>query len=281
MDIKTNTIHRGDCRALPLVKWAGGKRSIMDKLTFRIPNEFNRYYEPFVGGGAVFFETGFKDAHLSDMNNDLVTMYNVVKTSPHELIDELKPHAANHSKEYFYEIRSQHELTDKIEIAARFMYLNKTCFNGLYRVNKSGKFNVPFGSYKNPNIVQEDNILSCNKVLQNVDILHRSYDEIDAKNGDFTYFDPPYYPVNETYFTTYTKYGFSKEDHIKLRDFAIELCNNGVKVMISNSNTPAIRELYDIPEFNIDEIIAPRYISCNGKKRVPAKELIITGGYKS
>lgn len=267
--------------ASPLVKWAGGKRSIMGELTSRMPDEINRYYEPFVGGGAVFFETEFDNASLSDLNSDLVMMYNVVKTSPYELIEMLKTHAKNNSKEYFYEVRLQHELIDPLEIAARFMYLNKTCFNGLYRVNKSGRFNVPFGSYKKPNIVQEENILACNNVLQKVTVSHHSYDKIDAKNGDFVYFDPPYYPENETYFTTYTKYGFSKGDHIQLRDFAIELCNSGVKVMISNSNTPAIRELYNRPEFDISMIIAPRYISCNGKKRVPAKELIITGGYKS
>ena len=276
-----NNIQTNVTSASPLVKWAGGKRSIMNELTSRMPNKINNYYEPFVGGGAVFFATQFNNANLSDLNSDLIMVYNVVKTSPNELIEMLKNHAENHTKEYFYEVRSQHDLTDPIEIAARFMYLNKTCFNGLYRVNKSGKFNVPYGSYKRPNIVQEENILKCNKVLQEVSVSHISYDKIDVKPGDFVYFDPPYYPENGTYFTTYTKYGFSKKDHIKLRDFASKLCNNGVKVMISNSNTPTIKELYDTPQFNIDMIIAPRYISCNGKKRVPAKELIITGGYNS
>lgn len=263
----------------PFVKWAGGKRSIMDKLTQRMPNEFNKYYEPFIGGGAVFFTMGFNNANLSDLNLDLITTYNAVKTKPSELISVLKNHEMNNCKEYFYDIRSNHNLTDMVEIGARFIYLNKTCFNGLYRVNKSGKFNVPFGNYKKPNIVQEDNIQSCSIILQNTIIQHCGYSDIFPKSEDFVYFDPPYYPINETYFTTYTKYGFSKDDHIKLHNFALELCNNGVKIMISNSNTDFIRKLYNTSDFNTDIILAPRYISCNGNRK-PVEELIITGGYE-
>ena len=127
-----------DLRALPFVKWAGGKRSIMNELVSRMPSDFIKYHEPFVGGGAVFFAMGFSNASLSDLNSDLVTVYNVVKDAPDELIQLLKEHAANHSKEYFYDIRLQHDMNIPLEIAARFVYLNKTCFNGLYRVNKSG-----------------------------------------------------------------------------------------------------------------------------------------------
>lgn len=264
----------------PFVKWAGGKRSIMDELTQRMPDKFNEYYEPFVGGGAVFFTNNFSNANLSDMNSDLITTYNTVRDRPSELISVLKDHEMNNSKEYFYDVRSRHHLADMIEISARFIYLNKTCFNGLYRVNKSDKFNVPFGNYKKPNIVQEDNIRSCSIALQDAIIHQYGYDHILARSGDFVYFDPPYYPINETYFTTYTKHGFSQDDHIKLHDFALKLCDNGVKVMLSNSNTNFIRKLYNESDFNINIILAPRYISCNGDRK-PVEELIITGGYKS
>ena len=264
----------------PFVKWAGGKRSIMDKLTQRMPNEFNNYYEPFVGGGAVFFTLNFNMANLSDLNPDLITTYNIVRDKPSELISALENHEMANCKEYFYNVRSEHDLTDAVEISARFIYLNKTCFNGLYRVNKSGEFNVPFGNYKKPNIVQIDNIKACSKKLQTATIRHRNYNDISPESGDFVYFDPPYYPVNKACFTTYTKYGFSQADHIELHSFTSKLCNNGVKVMISNSNTEFIRSLYDTPEFNIDIISAPRYINYNGN-RTPVEELIITGGYES
>lgn len=262
----------------PFVKWAGGKRGIMDKLVQRMPNRFNNYYEPFVGGGAVFFTKRFNNANLSDLNSDLIITYNVIKSTPFQLISLLKEHNIHNCEKYFYNIRSKHNLINPIEIAARFIYLNKTCFNGLYRVNKSGEFNVPYGKHKNPNIIQEENILACNTTLQNTVICHHRYTDIKPKDGDFVYFDPPYYPINEKYFTTYTKYGFSKNDHIELHDFALKLCDNGVKIMISNSNTDFIRKLYNTTDFNVDTILAPRYISCNGDRK-PAEELIITGGY--
>jgi len=263
----------------PFIKWAGGKRSIMEKITSMLPSEFNTYHEPFIGGGAVLFSLAPPVANISDYNADLVTTYNVVKNNPNELISALEVHKDNNSKEYFYTVRAMHDLANTIEVAARFIYLNRTCFNGLFRVNKSGEFNVPFGSYKNPNIVQRQTILACHRALQEVTISHNSYIDTDAASGDFVYFDPPYYPENEAYFTSYTKYGFSHIDHVQLRDFAAHLCNNGVQVMLSNSNTQAIRELYELPQFTITEITAPRRISCDASKRVPAKELIITGGY--
>lgn len=263
----------------PFIKWAGGKRSIMNELTARMPIEYSAYIEPFLGGGAVFFSILPDVASLSDYNADLVTTYNIVKTSPYELIDMLETHKTNNSKEYFYNIRAQQDLTDPMEIAARFVYLNRTCFNGLYRVNRSGGFNVPYGSYKSPDITQKAAILACSAALKTIPISHHSYDEITPTVGDFVYFDPPYYPEDEAYFTSYTKYGFAKDDHIRLRDFAVELCDRGVQVMLSNSNTPTIMELYDLPQFHITPISAPRRISCNANNRTPAKELIITGGY--
>lgn len=263
----------------PFLKWAGGKRSIMDEITTRMPRDFNTYHEPFVGGGAVFFSTEQRKAMLSDYNADLVTTYNIVKNSPYKLIDALEIHKANHSKEYFYTIRAKHDLEGDVEKSARFIYLNRTCFNGLFRVNRSGEFNVPLGSYKNPDITQKISIMDCHRALRGVSISHNSYSEITPSAGDFVYFDPPYYPENEAYFTSYTKYGFTHEDHVSLRNFALDLCTRGVQVMLSNSNTPAIRELYDLPQFTISEITAPRRISCNVSNRTNAKEVIITGGY--
>ena len=272
-------VNQKDLRALPFVKWAGGKRSIMKEIVSRMPRDFIKYHEPFVGGGAVFFAMGFSDASLSDLNSDLIVVYNVIKDTPNELVQLLKEHDANNSKEYFYDIRLQNDLDVPLEIAARFIYLNKTCFNGLYRVNKSGGFNVPYGSYKKPNIVQEDNIMACHKALAKTSISNCAYDDIDANSEDFVYFDPPYYPKDNNSFTTYTKYGFNRDDHIRLRDFAAELCNKGVKVMISNSDVGFVREIYDTPQFHIDNILAPRNISCDGKNRKSVGELIITGGY--
>lgn len=265
-------------KTTPFIKWAGGKRGIMKELVSRFPKNINNYYEPFVGGGAVFFTNNFKNSNLSDLNQDLIITYNIIKNNPKELIDLLIIHNKNHSKEYFYKIRLQHNLTNPIEIASRFIYLNKTCFNGLYRVNKSGEFNVPFGKYKNPNIIQKDNILACHNKLENTNIKYQEYNKINSKAGDFVYFDPPYYPIDQKYFTSYTKYGFTQKDHIELRDFALNLIDNGVNIMISNSDTKYTRELYNIPEFKINTIIAPRYINANGN-RIPIKELIITGGY--
>jgi len=260
--------------AQPFIKWAGGKRNLLDKLQKNIINDYDNYYEPFIGGGALFFKINTENGYISDINTDLITTYNVVKYFPLDLIKALKNHSENHTKEYYYLIRSQHNLTDIVEIAARFIYLNKTCFNGLYRVNKSGKFNVPIGSYKNPNIVQEQNILACSKALQKTDIKNINFYDINPKSGDLVYFDPPYDPINDTSFTTYTKDDFKRNEQIKLRDFALKLYENGVYVIISNSNTEFIRDIYSSYIFNINIINAPRNISCKSRKSV--EEVIIT-----
>jgi DNA adenine methylase len=243
-----------------------------------MPKSFCNYYEPFVGGGALFYEIhGTIDkAYLSDKNLDLIITYQVVKNNVEELIKQLIVHSLKHDPDYYYKVRARHNLQDPIKIAARFLYLNKTCYNGLYRVNKKGEFNVPVGRYKNPNIIQESNLQLCSKALQKAKIEYRSYLSIDPKAGDFVYCDPPYHPINGSSFTSYTKGDFNDDDQIQLRDFAISLHNKGAKVMLSNSNTEFIRNLYKNKPFNVKIVNAPRFVNCKPGGRDNVEEVLIT-----
>lgn len=204
------------------------------------------YYEPFVGGGAVFFDLLPETAELSDLNKELVITYNVIKNNIDELIALLKKHI--YDKEYYLEVRAKNieDLSD-VEIASRFIFLNRTCFNGLYRVNKKGQFNVPFGRYNNPVICDGKNLRRVSRELQNVTIKHQDYKTVlkTAKQGDFIYFDPPYFPLNRTSsFTAYTSEGFLEKEQTELRDTFVELHKRGCFVMLSNSDTPFINDLY-------------------------------------
>lgn len=276
-DIDDEEISPGD-GATPFVKWVGGKRSIIGELVTRLPREFNSYYEPFVGGGALFFALNgrLKNAFLSDTNFDLVLAYKAIKKDPARLIDQLEKHAKKHNSTYYYKIRKQHLLRDEIDIAARFIYLNRTCYNGLYRVNKKGEFNVPMGKYANPNIVQRENITACNQVLQKAQIWYHEFDKISPQRGDFVYFDPPYHPTNDTSFTSYTKLDFSEKDQLRLRDFALHLHNQGVYVMLSNSDASFIRTIYSGSVFHLQTVQAPRLVNCKPTKRNAVNELLIT-----
>jgi len=262
------------------VKWAGGKRNIINELRDRLPKRFNAYYEPFLGGGAFFFEicTHFLDnAFLSDINLELILAFNVIKRDPEPLISLLEDHALKHSNDYYYRIREQHDLQDPVKIAARFIYLNKICYNGLYRVNKKGYFNVPVGRYTNPTIFRRDNLVACSKALENVCIEFRAFDTVKPQTGDFVYCDPPYYPLDKTSrFTNYTGANFNEEDQLRLRNFAHTLHQSGVFVMLSNSDTEFIRDLYAASPFSINMVESPRYINCKPGKRNPVNELIIT-----
>ncbi len=264
--------------ATPFVKWVGGKRSIIGDLVARLPQNFNGYWEPFAGGSALFFENADRltAAHLSDNNFDLVITYNVIKRDPEPLIRRLEEHAAKHSSDYYYKVRAQHELQGPVEIAARLIYLNRTCYNGLYRVNKRGEFNVPVGSYKNPNVVAEDNLRACNKALAGAIIECRDFDTTTPQAGDFGYFDPPYHPTINSSFTNYTKLDFTEQDQVRLRDFAVKLGKEGVHVMLSNSDTPFIRDLYKDKAFTIGTVQAPRMINCKPNKRGTVSEVLIT-----
>ena len=266
----------------PFVKWVGGKRSIINELLQRIPKQINNYYEPFVGGGALFFEiyNMVNHSYLSDLNADLVVSYNIIKNEPQKLIELLNKHKKNHIEEYYYKIRAMHELQDPIQKAARFIYLMQTCFNGLYRVNKKNEFNTPIGSYKKPNICNKKNIFAVNQALQHATIKHQDFTKITPQKGDFVYFDPPYYPPSKDSFTKYIvnlvlNNGFNEKDQTRLKDFALELTKAGINIMISNSDAEFIIDLYK-KNFNINIVSALRGINCKADKRQPVQEVIIT-----
>jgi DNA adenine methylase len=270
----------------PFVKWVGGKRQLLRQfreLGLYPPEDFNpitnTYYEPFVGGGAVFFDLLPKNAELSDLNNELVTTYNVIKNNVDELIQSLQKHI--YDKEYYLEVRAKkvEDLSD-VEVASRFIFLNRTGFNGLYRVNKSGQFNVPFGRYNNPVICDEDNLRRVSDALQDVTITHQDYKNVlkTAKSGDFIYLDPPYYPINATSsFTSYTAEGFLEKEQTELRDTFVKLHKKGCFVMLSNSDTPFINELYSgLDGITINKITAGRAINSKGSGRGKITEVLVT-----
>ena len=270
----------------PFLKWVGGKRQLLEqfRLTKLYPPEFfdptrNSYFEPFVGGGAVFFDLLPERGYLSDLNRELVITYNVIKNNVDELIRSLKEH--KNDKEYFLKVRSQdtNKLSD-IAIASRFIYLNRTCFNGLYRVNSQGKFNVPFGKYSNPQICDEQNLRNVSNALSGVEIKHQDYKEVlkKAKKGDYIYFDPPYYPVSKTAsFTSYTSESFLDKEKIELRDVFVELHNRGCFVMLSNSDTPFINKIYSgINGVRITKVYAGRAINSKGSGRGKITEVLVT-----
>ena len=244
-----------------------------------MPEAFRTYWEPFVGGGALFYEANgrISQAVLSDINAELMTCYSAVKQDPEPLIAALESHASRHSKTYYYAVRSQHTLQDPTEVAARLIYLNRTCFNGLYRVNRKGEFNVPIGSYTNPQIVNEAKLRACSEALQSAKVEVIDFMDIKPSDGDFVYCDPPFDPLSVTAsFTSYTKGSFGPQDQINLRDTALEWHRAGVKVIISNSDTDFIYDLYDSGPFTIRVVQAPRMVNSKADKRGPVNELVIT-----
>jgi len=261
----------------PFLKWAGGKTRLISQYKEYFPNHYHTYYEPFLGGGAVFFHLQPSHAVLTDINADLVLTYRCVRDNLGELITLLQAHQQRHNSEYYYDVRNYHNGTN-VQKAARFIYLNKTCFNGLYRVNSQGKFNVPVGKYKNPGICQEEILKLASQTLKKVEIKQANFDEVlnyATDSNDFVYFDPPYYPLNKTSnFTAYSNFSFDEHQQIKLRDIFIKLADKGVKVMLSNSDCPFIHELYS--GFNIHTISAARSINSNAQKRGKITELLVT-----
>lgn len=266
-------------KTYPVIKWVGGKRQLMNQLMENIPKSFNTYFEPFFGGGALFFELQPKNAYISDINFELINLYCVIRDNPSELIAELCKHEI--SKEYFLKLRNldrngeYSRLTD-IQKASRFIYLNKTCFNGLYRVNAKGQFNVPFGKYKNPKIFDKANLLKCSDLLKKTKIKSESFEGIlnNVKKGDFVYLDPPYAPLNRTSnFTSYTKEGFGIEMQIKLKELCDELNQKKVFFMLSNSDTELINDLYQ--EYNINKILASRMVNSKAHLRGKIFEVLV------
>ena len=269
----------------PFVKWAGGKRQILDKLKEYVPVEYNTYYEPFVGGGALLFELAPKHAVINDLNKELMNTYKVLcdEEKFKKMCRVLNNYEANHSEEFYYEIRNKdrnkntyNKLSDYTR-AARTIYLNKACFNGLYRVNSKGEFNVPYGKKTKVNTYDGNNLITVSNYLtmNDIKILNVDYKEAlkTAKKGDFVYIDPPYYS-DTAIFTNYTETGFNKDSQRELAFVFKELSDKGVFVMLSNYNTTLIQDLYK--GYHIHLIEAKRNINANAKKRGSVFEVIIT-----
>lgn len=268
----------------PITKWVGGKRQLLPELQSLLPTSYNNYFEPFVGGGALLFSLAPKKAVINDLNSDLINLYITVREEPKKLLELLELHQVNNSKEYYLKIRALDRSEDfnnltKVEKAARLLYMLKVDFNGMYRVNSKGQFNVPYGKYKNPQIANTENIEIVSEYFNKHEIIILNDDFSraveGAKIGDLVYFDPPYIPVSETSnFTSYTSAGFGSNEQKRLRDLFFELSDAGVYVMLSNSDTKLTRELYG--QANIHEVQAMRVINSNAKRRGKIGELIIT-----
>ena len=262
------------------VKWAGGKKQLLEQFNRFFPKKINRYIEPFVGGGAVLFYVlkihKPKEVFIFDINSELINTYEVIRDDVENLIKELHKLKQLHNKETYYKIREEDpKLLSKLTNASRFIYLNKTCFNGLYRVNSKGGFNVPIGSYKNPAIVNEEELREISKLLQRVKIKNASFEEClkYAKKDDCVYFDPPYYPLKKSSFTTYTKGNFLDKEQEQLKEIFKELDKRGCKVMLSNSDTDFIKNLYKGYKAHI--VKATRMINCDATKRGKINEVVI------
>ena len=278
----------------PFLKWVGGKRQLLPEIKKHLPNNFSSYYEPFIGAGAVFFHLVPNKAFINDLNSELILTYQSIKDHLNELIEELKSHQSKNSKDYFYEVRNWdrnddfNTLNDYVK-AARLIYMNKVVFNGLYRVNSKGHFNVPYGTYKNPNILDEKLLINISKFLNQSDIQITSTDYQEAVKGagigDLVYFDPPYDPISDTSaFTSYQKDGFSKQNQIELKLCADRLVEKGAKVILSNANTEFINDLYNnkIKDasahgnyYDIHFVDASRHINSKADGRGKIKEVLI------
>ena len=269
----------------PFVKWAGGKRQIMPEIKKYVPENYDTFYEPFVGGGAVFFELAPKKAVINDYNSELMNVFECIKDEVKfdKMCSELNHHEANHSEEYYYQVRNidrdvkkYNKLAD-YKKAARTIYLNKACFNGLYRVNSKNEFNVPFGKKEKVNTYEGQNlgVVHCILNFNDIKLLSTDFEEAvkDAKKGDFVYLDPPYDSDTST-FNDYTENGFNKDEQRRLALLFKELSDRGCYVMLSNHNTILVNELYK--DYNIHVIEAKRNINSNGKKRGKVEEVIIT-----
>ena len=270
----------------PFVKWVGGKRQLMQELENNFPKQFGTYHEPFLGGGAVMFNLLTKKPQLScnvsDFNSDLILAYVTIRDKLGKLIESLESHSKNYHKdpvEYYYQVRQQ-EPKQQIEKVSRLLFLNKTCFNGLYRVNKKGKFNVPLGRYTNPNIVNKENLTAVSKILKSkkIKISCRDFEAVldDAKKDDLVYFDPPYQPVSNTAnFTSYTHRDFTEDDLERLAGLGDQLNSKGCHVLLSNSNSKTVKDIFSKKYWKISLIDANRAINSNSKKRTGHKEILI------
>jgi DNA adenine methylase len=269
----------------PILKWAGGKRQLLSEITARFPVEYNGYHEPFVGGGAVFFALEPERGSINDINMRLVNFYVVVREWPEDLIEENRTH--EHSDEYYYDARDEFNdfrsidgktREQAVREASLLLYLNRTCFNGLYRENSDGEFNVPVGTYTNPDWVRAEAIRAAHTVLQNTSIHNEDFEYVRDQVGrnDLVYFDPPYQPVSQTAdFTDYHADGFDKDDQKRLRDVAVDLSDAGASVVLSNS--PPVADLYtECDEFSVDVVGATRAINSDADNRDEVAEVLIS-----
>lgn len=269
--------------AAPVVKWVGGKRQLLDEITPLLPRRITHYCEPFLGGGAVLFAIQPSKAIVNDLNADLITMYEVIRDDVDGLIESLKKH--ENTSEHFYAVRdidrdkASYRALSKLEKASRLIYLNKTCFNGLFRVNSSGEFNSPFGHYKNPNIVNEPVLRAVSKYFtaNSVTFYSEDFERTLARvgKGSFVYLDPPYDPVSDTAsFTGYNKGGFDRKEQVRLKQCCDSLTERGVKFMLSNSATEFIRDLYK--DYSVSIVRAKRAINSDATKRGEIEEVLVT-----
>ena len=271
---------------LPLLKWAGGKRQLRSELTCRLPDRWGTYFEPFIGGGALLVELAnlglLGRAVIGDKNPELVNLYRVVKQDPEKLTRALSDVKFRNDEESFRQLKAEFNAligTRKrpVDRAALLVYLNKHSYNGLWRVNRKGHYNVPFGKYTRLSLPSHQSLLKFSRMLEGVALMHADFERIVrmAKRGDLVYFDPPYHPLSKTArFTDYTSGGFSFEDQERLAGVFRKLSDRGVRLMLSNSSTPEIEELYQ--GFSIHTVSAKRFINCNGQKRSGATEIIVT-----
>jgi DNA adenine methylase len=256
--------------ARPFLKWVGGKRSILPELIKRLPASYGKYHEPFLGGGALYFAIQPKHAQLSDVNFHLIITFKAVRDNVDQLIFNLKIHAKNHSKEYFLKSRKRlFKEEDPVHIAALFIYLNKTCFNGLYRVNREGRFNVPMGAYVNPAILDEENLRYASEVLKTAEISQHDFSQVKIIKNDFYYIDPPYHNT----YSGYSGQGFGDKEHEKLAEFCHGVNEKGGYFMLSNSDTALVRKLYS--PYNVEKVLAARSVNCKADGRNKEYELLI------
>lgn len=267
----------------PFVKWAGGKRQLLDKISERLPQTYNNYFEPFIGGGAVLFELQPERAVINDINASLINAYRIIANNPNEFIEkvyQLDSNIGENGKEYYYSLREHYN--DKlmkeeydVELASLFVFLNKHCFNGLYRVNGKGLFNVPYNNSKKESI-DEGAIFNVSEYLKKVTILHGDFEAAcrEAKEGDFVFFDSPYAPLNPTSFESYTKEGFDVESHERLAKLFDELTKKGCYCMLTNHNTEFINKLYSNKGYRMDVVSVKRMINSDASKRT-GEEIII------
>ena len=269
----------------PYLKWAGGKRQLLPEIRKYIPASFDLYVEPFVGAGAVLFDLQPGRAVINDANRQLIMTYEVIRDDVETLIAALKEHTAKNTKEYYYTVREQDRDSavfgrlSKTEKAARLIYLNKTCFNGLYRVNSQGLFNVPYGRYKNPAICEEETLRGIHEYFRNNEVVILNGDFAKAARmatpDSFVYFDPPYHGADNSNFTGYQADGFPEAEQLRLRDVMKELTDQGVKCLLSNSDTEFIRKIYKDKAFRVETVTASRTINSNTAGRGKVNEVLI------